>query len=205
MSKEGPNGQMYSFDEYKMYYESTEKVTDRRLATNTWNYGLCVALMVAIAGLASWASSRIDLRLIMLLAILVLSGVGSLLCALWTGQIRDFKDLNGAKFAILNEMAPRLQFGTDSTLVSATPFARDWDALKTREATREVSTMQIVALRSSNAEFLVPTAFRWLFILIMVTAIVIVVINWAILTSSIFDFKQSGGPIPPITTVPVKP
>ena len=89
----GTDVRRYSFDEFKLYYESTEKVTDRRLATNTWNYGLCTAIMLAVAGLAGWASSRPDFRLVMLLAILILAGMGALLCSLWTGQIRDFKDL----------------------------------------------------------------------------------------------------------------
>ena len=95
----------YSFDEFKLYYELTEKVTDRRLATNTWNYGLCTGIMIAVASLTTWASSRPDFRLIMLLAILILSGMGALLCVLWTGQIRDFKELNAAKFEVLNAMA----------------------------------------------------------------------------------------------------
>ena len=30
----------HSFDEFKLYYESTEKVTDRRLDTNRWNYSI---------------------------------------------------------------------------------------------------------------------------------------------------------------------
>jgi hypothetical protein len=40
-----------SFDEFKLYYESTEKVTDRRLETNRWNYSICIATLVAIAAI----------------------------------------------------------------------------------------------------------------------------------------------------------
>jgi hypothetical protein len=202
----GTDVRRYSFDEFKLYYESTEKVTDRRLATNTWNYGLCTAIMLAVAGLAGWASSRPDFRLVMLLAILILAGMGALLCSLWTGQIRDFKDLNAAKFEVLNAMAPSVRFGADDALTSATPFEREWEILKSRESTREVTAMNIIALRSSNAEFLVPTAFRWLFSLIMAAALVIIVTNWTVLTNSIFDFKQPTSPVPPAaTTVPGKP
>ena len=203
---QGTDVQKYSFDEFKLYYESTEKVTDRRLSTNTWNYGLCTALMLAIAGLAGWASSRLDFRLVMLLAILVLTGMGALLCSLWTAQIRDFKDLNAAKFEVLNTMSPLVRFGADDALISATPFAREWEILKARQATREVNTMKIIALQSSNAEFLVPAAFRWLFFLIMAAALVIIVTNWTVLTNSIFDFRQNTSPVPPAaTTVPGKP
>jgi hypothetical protein len=190
MSQTGPAAPKFSFDEYKLYYGSTEKVTDRRLATNTWNYGRCIAIMVAVAALASWASSRPDFRLVMLLAILVLAGMGALLCALWIGQIRDFKELNSAKFEVLNAMAPSIRFGADDSLVSATPFIREWDILKAKQATQEMVAMNIIALRSSNAEILVPAAFRWLFLLMLASATIVIAVNWAALTGSIFELKQ---------------
>jgi hypothetical protein len=186
MSRSAPEGQGYSFDEY---YESTEKVTDRRLATNTWNYSLCTAIMLAVAGLASWASSRLEFRLVMLLAILVVAGMGALLCSLWAGQIRDFKELNAAKFEVLNWMAPSVRFGDDAAIVSAIPFAREWDMMQAKQATREMQSMRIIALRSSNAEFLVPAAFRSLFILILLAVGVTMGVNWTPLTHSVFDFR----------------
>ncbi len=145
-----PERSKYSFDEYKLYYESTEKVTDRRLATNAWNYAVCTAIMVAIAALASWSLSRPDFRLITIVAILMLAGMGMLLCTLWIGQIRDFKALNNAKFEVLNAMAPLVQFGANDDRISATPFAREWEILKSKEATQEVYTTHIVALRTPN-------------------------------------------------------
>lgn len=44
-----------SFDEFKLYYDSTEKVTDRRLETNRWNYSICIAMLVAIAIITNWS------------------------------------------------------------------------------------------------------------------------------------------------------
>jgi hypothetical protein len=195
----------YSFDEFKLYYDSTEKVTDRRLATNTWNYGLCTAIMLAIAGLAGWASARLDFRLVMLLAMLILAGIGALLCLLWARQIRDFKELNAAKFEVLNAMAPSIRFGSDDTVVSAQPFEREWQILKAREAAREVNAMNIVALRSSNAELLVPVAFRWLFYLIITATVVIIVFNWQTLTKTVFGLNQPVTPPASTATVPGKP
>jgi len=119
--------------------------------------------------------------------------MGTLLCILWTGQIRDFKELNAAKFDVLNMMAPSLSFGEDNAIVSATPFAREWELLKKREATREVDAIRFVAMRSSNAEFLVPFAFRWLFVLIAFVTFTVIAFNWPSLRSTTFDF----GPVPP--------
>jgi hypothetical protein len=140
----------------------------------------------------------------MLLAILILAGMGALLCSLWTGQIRDFKELNAAKFDVLNLMAPSIRFGSEDNLTSATPFAREWEILKAKKATQEMAAIQIIALRSSNAEFLVPTAFRWLFLLISVSVVIVMLVNWSSLTGSVFILKQANILSTPIS-VPGKP
>lgn len=49
------NEPKHSFDEFKLYYDSTEKVTDRRLDTNRWNYSICIAILVAIATITNWS------------------------------------------------------------------------------------------------------------------------------------------------------
>ena len=45
---------------------------------------------------------------------------------------------------------------------------REWDALKAAQIAEEVKSINIVALKSSNIEYLIPKAFRVLFILIVV-------------------------------------
>ncbi|VFM95060.1 MAG: hypothetical protein BECKG1743D_GA0114223_100617 [Candidatus Kentron sp. G] len=104
----------------------------------------------------------------------VVSAMAVLYCSLWTRQIRDFKELNNAKFAVLNQMAPHLRFGEgyDETYVSYQPFEREWDLLKATQAAAEIGSMNLWALKSSNMEYLIPKAFRVLFILlILVTPI----------------------------------
>ena len=39
-----------SFEEFQLFYESTEKVTDRRLNANRWNYSICIAILIEKAG-----------------------------------------------------------------------------------------------------------------------------------------------------------
>jgi hypothetical protein len=58
MSTEAAESRKFSFDEFKLYYESTEKVTDRRLSANTWNYSICIAIIVAIAGIVKWSAGN---------------------------------------------------------------------------------------------------------------------------------------------------
>ena len=58
MNKEPNNNVKLSFEEFKLYYESTEKVTERRLSANTWNYSICIAIIVAIAGIVKWSTGN---------------------------------------------------------------------------------------------------------------------------------------------------
>lgn len=105
MSKDASRTQRVSFDEFKLYYESTEKVTDRRLSANTWNYSICIGMIVAIAGIVKWSAGN-NFFYVGITAIVVLCTMAFLFCSLWLGQITDFKYLNNAKFKVLNEMAP---------------------------------------------------------------------------------------------------
>jgi hypothetical protein len=45
-----------AFDEFKLFYESAEKVTDRRNAANRWNYSICIAIL----GVVDDNSSSLD-------------------------------------------------------------------------------------------------------------------------------------------------
>jgi hypothetical protein len=202
---QGTDEQRYSFDEYKLYYESTEKVTDRRLAANNWNYGLCTAVIIAIAGLANWSPSQPGFGLVIFAVILMLAGMGMLLCTLWIGQIRDFKELNDAKFKVLNAMAPLVQFGAGDARTSATPFEREWKIMDEKKATRKVSSMRIVALGSSDTEIFIPTAFRWLFGFAMAVTTIIAVVNWPSMTNGIFILKPPAGTGPATPISPGSP
>src|ERR1700704_3656647 len=88
----------FSFDEFKLFYESAEKVTDRRLETNRWNYSICVATLLATAVIANWSLKDGTFFFVGGIAIFMFSTMAILFCALWVGQIRAFKQLNKAKF-----------------------------------------------------------------------------------------------------------
>jgi hypothetical protein len=139
----------HSFDEFKLYYDSTEKVTDRRLDTNRWNYSICIAILVAIATITNWTLTNPVLLWAGVAADVLLSIMAILFCALWIGQIRDFKNLNNAKFNVLNEMAPNVEF--DAThpgqIISFCPFDKEWKKLSELQALQEVGRSNIVVLK----------------------------------------------------------
>lgn len=178
MSKDATRTQRVSFDEFKLYYESTEKVTDRRLSANTWNYSICIGMIVAIAGIVKWSTGK-NFFYVGLTAIVVLCTMAFLFCSLWLGQITDFKYLNNAKFKVLNEMAPKMEFDLDhpNQIASFCPFEKEWKALEAVKAAVEIGQRKIVALKSSSIEYFIPKAFRILFVLVGLAALLAVAFN----------------------------
>ena len=162
-SPSGPS--KLSFEEFKLYYESTEKVTDRRLDTNRWNHSICVASLIAVAIIVKWSISSRPLFWIGLVAADFLCVMAAVFCVLWRRQIDDFKHLNNAKFSVLNEMAPRVEFSLEKPgeMVSYDPFAKEWAKMQGLKALAPVGRRRIVALRSSTAEYFLPRAFTVLF------------------------------------------
>ena len=67
------NEPKYSFEEFKLIYESTEKVTDRRLEANRWNYTVCIGVLLAIAGIMNYSINNIPFFYIGLISIIVLT------------------------------------------------------------------------------------------------------------------------------------
>jgi hypothetical protein len=104
-----------------------------------------------------------------------------LFCSLWLGQITDFKYLNNAKFKVLNEMAPQMEFDLDhpNQIASFCPFEKEWKTLEEAKAAVEIGQRKIIALRSSSIEYFIPKAFRILFILVGGAALLAVAFNWS--------------------------
>ena len=169
----------YSFDEFKLMYESTEKVTDRRLQTNRWNYTICIAVLGAIAALMKYSVGNPAFFYVGLAIVLVLCGMAILFCSLWIGQVRDFKSLNHAKFEILNEMAPELEYTPESPgmLTPFCAFEREWKRLEDVKALQDKGRTDFIALRSTNIEYFIPKAFVVLFAVIAVAVCVVVLPN----------------------------
>lgn len=104
-----------------------------------------------------------------------------LFCSLWLGQITDFKYLNNAKFKVLNEMAPLLEFDMahPDQISSFRPFEKEWKTLEDVKVAVEIGQRKIVALKSSSIEYYIPKAFRILFFLVSLAALLAVVFNWS--------------------------
>jgi len=168
-----PEGKKLSFEEFKLFYESTEKVTDRRIAANRWNYSICLGILVAIALITQWGLSTPLNFIVGVVAIVLLAVMAILFCFFWIGQIQDFKSLNNAKFTVLNEMAPHVEFDPEHAdkLVSFCPFDREWKKMDELNAIREAGATSLIALKSSNIEYLIPKAFLLLYTIVLVAQV----------------------------------
>lgn len=90
-------------DQYKIYINATEKISDRRQKTNEFFLGLNTAL-VALLGFVSTKTNQTELA-----AILIFSAIaGITVCYLWYRIIRSYKGLNSAKFKVIHAIEARL-------------------------------------------------------------------------------------------------
>jgi hypothetical protein len=169
----------YSFEEFKLYYESTEKVTERRLSLNKRNYLVCITTILMIFGICNlFVDKEYGYCLIGAISILLISTAACLFCFLWAKQIVDFKMLNQAKFAILNDMATSLSFSNGEEAKSYEPFKKEWDKLKGLNALYNDTDHSIIALKSSNIEYYIPKVFSGIFaIMILLSLIYLVIIT----------------------------
>ena len=181
------NNKKYSFDEFKLIYESAEKVTDRRIALNKFNYSISTAIFLAITFLWKWSLTNPKYYFTGIFIVFILSLIALIFTFYWIRQLKDYKSLNTSKFNVINQMAKSLYFSSESyydKVVSFEPFSKEWDEMKKLSALQEKKRFNIIALKSSNLEYFIPKAFRVIFIFLSVLSIFMIIINF-------YDFIQS--------------
>ena len=97
-------------EQYKLYVESANKISDRRASAN--NYFLTLnTFLVSLIGVSTLASGTGFLQVVILVA-------GILVSVVWFGLIASYRNLNTAKFGVIHELEEKLP---------ARPFAREWE------------------------------------------------------------------------------
>ena len=122
---------------------------------------------MAIAVIANWSLSTPQYKYVGFTLIATISVLSAIYVKLWLRQILDWKALNTAKFKIVNEMAPLLQFESKTEnvkVISYEPFKREWEYLQELNALQSSKKRKVVALKSTNEEIFVPNAFFFIFI-----------------------------------------
>jgi hypothetical protein len=129
------------FEQYKLFAESAEKVSDRRQSTNNYFLTLNSALL-AFTGYLTSISFRIWH------IVLALAGIS--ICILWILNIKSFRTLNSAKFKLLHKMEEQLP---------AKLFTNEWEYLD--KGNKEGY------MRFSKIEQGIPIVFLILYIIII--------------------------------------
>ncbi|WP_208646610.1 RipA family octameric membrane protein [Micromonospora noduli] len=102
-------------DLYKMAVEMADRVSVRRATSNAF-FLTAQTTLVAVFGIAMPSLEKASLFVVVAIA-----GAGMILSASWWLQLRSYRDLNTAKFAVINSMEDRLPIRI---------FAEEWEILK---------------------------------------------------------------------------
>lgn len=90
-------------DQYKIYLNSTDKISDRRQKTNEFFLGLNTAL-VALLGFIATKTNQTEISFMLGLS----SIAGITICYLWYRIIASYKGLNDGKFKVIHAIESRL-------------------------------------------------------------------------------------------------
>ena len=143
-NKYGPEYKGHLLEQYKLYLEGIERISDRRQQTN--NYFVAInAAILSIIGLSIF-QEVVWVRV-------VLAIVGILISVIFAFLIRSYKQLNTGKFAVLHEIEERLPLRI---------YAYEW-----REKLSE-GTDKNVYYPFSHIEYLIPWAFGLIYIALII-------------------------------------
>lgn len=137
-------------DQYKIYINAAEKISDRRQKTNEFFLGLNTAL-VAFLGFIVTKTSEIEISL--MVGASAVAGVT--ICYLWYRIIASYKGLNSAKFKVIHAIELRLPLALYDT---------EWEMLERGENKK-------VYWPFSHIELHVPKIFIVIYIALAASAI----------------------------------
>jgi hypothetical protein len=151
------------FGHFQLFYDSIERVTERRLGLNRANASLASLIAAGMGVIAAWAYDKEGARQIALLLIFFLSMLAAIFCRWWWRQIEDYKQLNGAKFDVLSHMAKNIVFlGEERGRATFDPFLWEWKLIEAQKAL--MGWKGRLVLGASWSEMIVPKAFLVFFV-----------------------------------------
>lgn len=110
----GDNYKDHLLEQYKLYVDSAEKVSDRRQAVINFFVTINTAL-ISLLGIA------VQIDLIEKPVVITISTLGVLNCVIFWFLIRSHKQLNSGKFKVIHEIEKELPYAL---------FDREWEILK---------------------------------------------------------------------------
>jgi len=150
----GKNYDQHLYEEYKLYVEGIEKVSDRRQSAN--NYFLTINTVIIsftqIAGSLEVAGFNHNLKRWIFV-------LGVTICAIWWYLIRAYKQLNAGKFNVIHQIENKLPLRL---------YSFEWDILKQGKDRN-------VYYPFSHIELLVPWVFALIYLAILFSSLSILI------------------------------
>jgi hypothetical protein len=141
------NGKDSKFAIFELYLATAEKVSDRRAQANSWMLSVNSAIVALYGYLQSdkMAAQRA-------VWFWVIPAAGAIVCLAWWALLKSYRELNRAKFAVLEEL---------ETDLPASPFGRE------REIYKEDGRRSL-----SQVESLIPVCFGLLYLIMLIAVLV---------------------------------
>jgi hypothetical protein len=98
-SANGVDDAAHLLEQYKVYVEITDRISQRRGSTNTFFLTFNTAIVAALAGFFQHVPSNISV---------VIYLAASVMAITWALLLKSYKNLNTAKFIVIGELEKRL-------------------------------------------------------------------------------------------------
>ncbi len=113
-------------EQYKLYVEMADRVSQRREQSNRFYVTLLAALAALLVVVARFVLAEEGAEVAFLTGVVLICGIfGAALSVIWWINIRSYRELNSAKFTIINRMEKQLP---------AAGYSDEWEILRPKEA-----------------------------------------------------------------------
>jgi hypothetical protein len=154
----GEHYQCHLLEQYKLYVQMADKISERRQSANSFFLTINTAL-IAFLGLVASPNVGGDAGVAAnppLPWVLVVSAAGVVLCYSWFRLVRSYKDLNSGKFKVVHAIESRLP---------SSPYDAEWEAVGRGED-------PMLYLPFTHVEIWIPWVFAALYILLAIWNVV---------------------------------
>ena len=119
--KYGDNFQTHLLEQYKLYVEMMDRITERRNQMNSFYISVLSGLLVIISLATNENITQFQNNEFQLAALIAIGILGILLCITWRINIQSYKQLNSGKFRVISELEELLPFPC---------YNREWEFIK---------------------------------------------------------------------------
>ncbi|WP_193559183.1 RipA family octameric membrane protein [Shewanella donghaensis] len=142
-------------EQYKIYLSSAENISNRRQSSNTFFVTLNTTLISLITYINLGATENQNYYW-------AVSLIGIIISFMWYRIIRSYKDINTAKFKVINEIEKELPIS---------PYKAEWELLGRGNDSK-------VYLPFTKIEAYIPWAFSLLHFIVLTGSILPIIYSW---------------------------